>query len=224
MANKIHIAIPTPCHENWEQMTPSDKGRFCASCQKTVHDFTQSSDRQIAEFLKSHNNTCGRFNRSQLNRNLIVAKDKTPSWFAVSAAVLSFLSLDSNRLVAQTSPANTEQHYTENNGEREHNTVTNNITVTGLVLDSQEMPIFGVTVKNIRSNETTQTDFDGNFSIEGLEGDSLVIEFIGMNSETIIVSSQSEHIITLEDLMTGGIEIRRTFFGRIFHSIGNWFR
>ncbi|RZK01594.1 MAG: hypothetical protein EOO46_19850 [Flavobacterium sp.] len=224
MNNKFHIAIPRPCNENWQQMASADKGRFCASCQKNVHDFTQSSDRQIAEFLKSHNNTCGRFNRSQLNRDLIVAKDKTPSWFAVSAAVLSFLSLDTNRLVAQTSPANMEQHYTENNGEREYNPVTNNITVTGIVLDSQEMPFPGVSVKNIRSNETTQTDFDGNFSIEGLEGDTLVIEFIGMNSETIIVSSRSEHIITLEDLVTGGIEISRTFFGRIFHSIGNWFQ
>jgi hypothetical protein len=44
-------------------MTPGDKGRFCDSCQKTVHDFTGMSDMQLIAFFKkpSTGSVCGRF-------------------------------------------------------------------------------------------------------------------------------------------------------------------
>ena len=40
MENKYKITIPEPCHENWDEMTPRENGRFCMSCSKTVVDFT----------------------------------------------------------------------------------------------------------------------------------------------------------------------------------------
>jgi hypothetical protein len=52
MAKKLQLTIPKPCHENWEQMTPVEQGRFCASCQKQVIDFTNMNDRQLATFFK----------------------------------------------------------------------------------------------------------------------------------------------------------------------------
>jgi hypothetical protein len=34
------LQINKPCHENWGAMTPNERGRHCASCDKTVVDLT----------------------------------------------------------------------------------------------------------------------------------------------------------------------------------------
>lgn len=67
----MKLTIPTPCHENWDNMNIEEKGRFCSVCSKTVTDFTASSDDEIIEvFSNSPKNSCGNFNELQLNRDL----------------------------------------------------------------------------------------------------------------------------------------------------------
>jgi TonB-dependent SusC/RagA subfamily outer membrane receptor len=67
----MKLTIPKPCHENWETMTPEEKGRFCSVCSKTVRDFTVDSDDEIVDvFANTSDNICGKFNESQLNRDL----------------------------------------------------------------------------------------------------------------------------------------------------------
>lgn len=76
---KINLSIPKPCHENWSNMTSVDKGRFCASCQKTVMDFTGMSDRQLAAFFKKPaGSVCGRFQQEQLNRDIEIPRKHIP--------------------------------------------------------------------------------------------------------------------------------------------------
>jgi hypothetical protein len=71
---KIQLTIPKPCHEDWNSMTTEQKGRFCSSCQKTVIDFSNMSDRQVAEFFKKPpGNICGRLHNDQLNRPITVS-------------------------------------------------------------------------------------------------------------------------------------------------------
>lgn len=65
----MYLFIPTPCHENWDEMTPTEKGRFCAACQKQVIDFTTFSDTEIVTFLQKNPLACGRFYKKQLNKN-----------------------------------------------------------------------------------------------------------------------------------------------------------
>jgi hypothetical protein len=48
----MKITIPKPCHENWENMTPDEKGRFCAVCSKTVRDFSKVPDDEIIGFFQ----------------------------------------------------------------------------------------------------------------------------------------------------------------------------
>jgi hypothetical protein len=80
MAKKLQLQVPTPCHENWENMTATEKGRFCASCQKQVIDFSNKSDREIAIFFKkpSSGSVCGRFMDDQLNRDIEIPKKRIP--------------------------------------------------------------------------------------------------------------------------------------------------
>jgi|SRR5215204_809951 len=76
---RIQLAIPKPCHENWDAMTPNVRGKFCASCQKAVIDFTQMSDRQLADFFrKPPSSVCGRVYDDQLRRDIVIAKKRIP--------------------------------------------------------------------------------------------------------------------------------------------------
>lgn len=63
----IELKIVAPCHENWDQMNPTEKGRFCASCQKEVVAFHTMTDAQILDFFRqSPKNVCGQFRPDQL--------------------------------------------------------------------------------------------------------------------------------------------------------------
>lgn len=70
MSSQIKISIPEPCHENWNRMSPNEKGRFCSVCAKGVIDFTTQSKDEIQDYFRQHNGekVCGRFNNEQLNR------------------------------------------------------------------------------------------------------------------------------------------------------------
>ena len=62
------ISIPKPCHENWNEMSPGDKGRFCQVCSKTVVDFTSMTEDNVKNYFLEHakQKTCGRFRKDQL--------------------------------------------------------------------------------------------------------------------------------------------------------------
>ena len=76
---KFQLTIPKPCHENWEAMTPAEKGKFCGACQKTVIDFSNMGDREVAQYFKKPaGNLCGRFHADQLERVIDVPKKDFP--------------------------------------------------------------------------------------------------------------------------------------------------
>lgn len=65
----MRISINNPCHENWDAMTPNEKGAFCLSCQKTVVDFSKKTVSEIKDFFTQVPETesvCGRFEEEQL--------------------------------------------------------------------------------------------------------------------------------------------------------------
>lgn len=65
----MKISIPTPCNENWNDMTPEQQGAFCKVCSKVVVDFSAMSDEEVISYFerKKDEKTCGRFRASQLS-------------------------------------------------------------------------------------------------------------------------------------------------------------
>jgi hypothetical protein len=78
----IKLFVPSPCHENWEDMTPNERGRHCASCNKTVTDFSLFTDKQLLEYFTGiKEGVCGRFSPFQLERQLVYSEPaKHPFW------------------------------------------------------------------------------------------------------------------------------------------------
>ncbi|MBI3238090.1 MAG: hypothetical protein HYZ43_04480, partial [Flavobacteriia bacterium] len=62
-----HIGIQTSCSENWNEMTPTDKGAFCQKCVKQVHDFTNKSTGEIKQVFREMmgQEICGRMTADQ---------------------------------------------------------------------------------------------------------------------------------------------------------------
>ncbi|WP_417356219.1 carboxypeptidase-like regulatory domain-containing protein [Flavobacterium sp.] len=226
MRKPIQISIPQPCHEKWDEMTPTDKGRFCASCQKNVIDFTKTSNREIAQALKTNDKVCGRLFPSQLNSNLNIPKEKSTAWTAIAAGVISFIALGSHKATAQET-VKTEQTDVKTDSVTQ-DSLPEKWIVTGTVSD--EIGILPYTQINIKgTSKTTETDIEGNYSIEVEKGDILQFSYVVHNPVEITVNSLSEINITMteqhtENYIIGDIVVRRSFFGRIFHSIGNIFR
>lgn len=69
MKKHYSISVPKPCHEDWNAMTPKEKGRHCNSCVKTVIDFTKMNTLEIQDFIHENRNNkiCGHFKQTQLD-------------------------------------------------------------------------------------------------------------------------------------------------------------
>jgi len=88
-------------------MTPTEQGRFCASCQKTVVDYTSLTDQQLIRVLSQPlTSSCGRFRTEQLNRSLPPIQSGATSFWPrwVSLLTMSLLSWQTAR--AQTNKSN----------------------------------------------------------------------------------------------------------------------
>lgn len=72
-------------------------------------------------------------------------------------------------------------------------------TVSGSVTDSQNVPLPGVNVLEVGTTNGTQTDFDGNYSLNVSAGSSLQFSYIGMVSYTIAVEGKSTINLQMEE-------------------------
>ena len=209
MINKIKISILKPCGENWETMTLSEKGKFCASCQKNVIDFTSFSDREIVKYYNKNSKVCGRFTTEQLNRNLVLPKEKGSMWMIAASSILAFLGLGNQTAKAQEvlkMEQTDEKIPVEKIQETKKNKTSKNKTaiISGIVTDGK-IPLPGVYISVKGSKIQTSTDLNGNYTIEAKKRAVLVFSFIGFKSlEKKISESKEINIALKEEAMTMG--------------------
>lgn len=241
MKRNFTLAIPTPCHENWEQFTPTQKGRFCGSCQKEVIDFTTWNEEQIKQyFVQRPTSTCGRFAPRQLitYQNHPHRNPKRQKRFA--AALAFILLLISRPSEAQPSPIKADQEQVDKNKNLRDKVISvARITIKGVVAseDAKEL-LPGVNVVRKGTTQGTVTDADGKFELvidhpKSIE--ALVTSFIGLTTveyEVVTDSLLKEIKILMpydtaalnEVVVSGGILVGGVVATRWYSPRGLWWK
>ena len=102
-------------------------------------------------------------------------------------------------------------------------------TITGTVTDQDGLPLPGVNIVVEGTTNGTQTDFDGNYSITGSEGQSLLFSYIGQRDvreaigadNTINVQMQEDAQALEEVIVTAqGIKREKKALGFAVSSVG----
>lgn len=70
-------------------------------------------------------------------------------------------------------------------------------TITGSVTDSDGVPLAGASIVVVESNLGVATDFDGNYSIQATEGQTLLISYIGFETQEIVVGVDDNYNVIL---------------------------
>lgn len=236
MAKPIQLTIPEPCHENWDYMTPAEKGRFCNACCKQVVDFTGMSDAQVAAFFKkpSAGSVCGRFMQDQLERDMAIPKKRIP-WikyffqFAIPAFLTSAkVSAQGKVMVATRDTSITPIPKPVKTGESVDNIKAATETIiNGKIVDAEGRGIGYASVFFKGTYAGTVADSAGNFrlSCKG-DQDSVVIvgSYVGFtNIEKIVAIKNEDQPVLLQlapanfdSYITLGVVVRTTKKKRTF--------
>jgi len=64
-------------------------------------------------------------------------------------------------------------------------------SVTGFVTDENKEPLPGANILEKGTKNGTQTDFDGNYNLDAVNGATLVVSYLGYKTQEIVVANQS---------------------------------
>jgi len=240
MKKSLQLAIPKPCHENWNAFTPTSKGGFCQSCSKEVIDFTRYTDEQVKEYFRSlPQNTCGRFRPNQLKTYSLVELSPAPrlTWLSVFLSGI-MLFLTSRFAQAQSLPKPiTEQVHVKGEINQQTNTTRKQL-ITGVVNSTEDgTPLPGVNVVLKGTANGTVTDANGEFELQiaKLTGNEvLVFSFIGLKTieyplgslqppQKLMVEMELDTAVLAGEIIMGGIGTRKISLCRLWWRIKGLF-
>src|SRR5690606_18314050 len=72
-------------------------------------------------------------------------------------------------------------------------------TISGTVVDPQGMPLPGVNVFVKDTTRGTQSDFDGNYSIDAADGEILTFSYLGFQTAEIVVGANATINVTMSE-------------------------
>lgn len=227
---QFKIEIPKPCHEKWNEMTPTERGRYCASCKKEVLDFRFSTKHELGLLVKSNSEICGRFNDKHINQKLSIREKSRLGKLALILSIPTFLTLNSP-IFAQKNESQIE--FNEINNSTENLNLNDSIVISGNIRDlNGPLPGANIAIDRIRKGITT--DWDGNFELILNRSEVNSKEIITVSSLGFEVINQkiilNTNRITINEVMTesnpllGEIVITSYKKPSIFRRIGNLFK
>ncbi len=208
------IAIPQPCHENWNHMTPVDQGRHCINCSKTVTDFTTMSNDEIINYFAQYGNVCGRFGETQLTglNNYLAVEEKPRFGWKKLALAAAFTSLFTT-VKAQSSVTVGKVAVSQAVNHVKDMPVLDSVTYTvikgKIIADDDNSVLPSVSIRIKGTNQGTITNAAGEFSLRiPSTAETIAISFIGyQNYEANIASlaNQSNCIsLRMQSQVLGG--------------------
>jgi hypothetical protein len=231
MSNLKSISIPEPCHQSWQQMTPENNGRHCAQCSKIVTDFTVMSTGDIINYLGTHTNTCGRFEKHQvnsINTQLYIEdmplKGRLKGWLMTIGMLLSTASF---KVVAQTG-APVAQTIADSQRVKCDVPMLGKVMaiqyreITGQVVDSGDNSPLPGAVIFVDNNTGTTADQNGNFKLRvPLSATKFTVKFIGYSAQVINIDQSkmayNVHIKQSEMLLGDIVIIKQPFYKRMYY-------
>ena len=218
---KYKITIPEPCSENWDSMTSAEKGRHCAVCDKTVHDFSSFTKSELQVFLEENKRVCGKIPAKLLD----IPITKGRSSYAATVALATVLSVSTT--VAQTAKSEIKEviRYEESylvgdvavNPSVDEFLQEKQVIIKGKVVDANDkVGLPGVAVflsSHPERNSTVYADFEGVFEFEvpediELEDVILKFSFLGYTDQYVTPKKVMEFItVKLEEEALGEVEV-----------------
>lgn len=193
MRKAITINIPEPCHEDWNKMTPKEQGKHCAACNKTVIDFTKQTDEQIIKTFEASGKLCGRFKTQQLNREIVLArKDKNNYLSWAASGLFAFMALGNQEVHAQGSPKTVKVDsikVPQVKGKIATSILNERKYIGNVITAIDGLPLPGTSIIVKGTGRGIQADFDGNFEIKAKLGETLEVNYVGMNSQKIVLTN-----------------------------------
>lgn len=189
MKKAIRITIPEPCHEDWAKMTPTEKGKFCSVCTKEVFDFTQASDEELVKRVTQGKSMCGRFKKSQLDREVKLERKSKNSLLPYAASLLMPLSVFATSEVK----SNAKEKPFVSLGIGSH-PVKSIIHVSGYVTNEVGEPVENATVIILDSDIKIVTNKEGFFNLKCTSGSKLYVKKETFISEPITLGTKNESL------------------------------
>ena len=175
--NYVRVTLPEPCAEDWDKMKPNGCGKFCASCQKTVIDFSQMPDEYMARILGNNpTGLCGHFSEAQLNKPIeIIALPNKNSFLdigkKIAAALLLLPTVAPNVLFAQKQKAPTTHQTVDKQND-------GTISLQGIIKDAATQQALKGMLLKAEGLDTQTSDKDGKFTFtipQSLVGTSIKV-------------------------------------------------
>lgn len=225
---KLQLTIPEPCHENWQQMTPTDQGRFCNACAKEVIDFSTMTDIQVLNYFTNmtHEKVCGRALPEQLDRTISrPAQPKKRLFWYWNYIVMFFMFFGKgNSAKAQGSMKVTTEQLNLIKSTNINNALagkvagpTVNRIITGKVIDVNGNPVSFASIKIKGANTAISADANGVYSIKVNPNAILFISGATFKSVEVAVGSQSTINTVLEKIP--GSEFKEIYGGGMLGGI-----
>lgn len=219
------LKVNSPCTEDWNKMSKTERGRFCSHCTKEVINFSELTDEEIFKIINNSSaKLCGRLSEDQLDRTISIKSKRYNFSFSKFFAGLFLLGLTKtnegfgkqvkNKIIAIQSAKIEKSGYIEDLARD-----TSLKKVIGNVLDSETKEgLSGVLIMIRGTNVGVVTNTNGNFNLNIPDHLSnspihLIITSVGYSKQEFAINKNSlnttkEYLITkTEQILTGEVVV-----------------